>query len=381
MRICLYTETALPKMGGQEFVVDALAREFLELGHEPLVLAPHPRLPLRADDGSLPYPVARHPRFFSTRLFVSWYRWFLLRLFRRWPFDVLHCHGLYPPGYLAALTRRQLGVPVVLTSHGGDIYAGSARLAKPVVNARLRVGLVAADALVAISRFTQQGYERLCPQAQRLVTIPNGVCLKPFVSPAPRPKDLDPDIEAGEYAVFLGRLNRRKGVDVLLLALAEVPANGKVQLVVVGDGDERQALEDQAVCLGLGPRVRFVGARHGGDKTYLLQHALCAVVPSRLWEAFPLVVLESWAAGLPVIASSVPGLMDLVRPGETGALVPPEDPSALAAALRTTFADQPRTRRMGEHARRVAQEYSWRGIALRHLRLYEELRSAARRAA
>src|SRR5207253_10824191 len=106
MRICLYTDTALPKMGGQEMVVDALAREYLALGHEPIVLAPRPRRPLHPQDGDLAYPVVRHPRFFSTRLFVSWYRWFLQRLYRRRPFDVLHCHVIYPPSYLAALSRH-----------------------------------------------------------------------------------------------------------------------------------------------------------------------------------------------------------------------------------------------------------------------------------
>ena len=94
MRICLYTETALPKMGGQEVVVDALARHFQELGHGVMVLAPHPRLPLRARDQALPYPVMRHPRFYSTRRFVSWYHWFLLRLHRTFRPDVLHCHSL-----------------------------------------------------------------------------------------------------------------------------------------------------------------------------------------------------------------------------------------------------------------------------------------------
>ena len=130
MRICLYTETALPKIGGHEMAVDALAREFLALGHEPVVLAPHPRRPLLADDGSLPYPVVRHPRFFSTHWFVSWYRWYLQRLFARQSFDVLHCIGLYPPGYLAALSRHRLNVPVLITSQGGDVYEKNVRLAK-----------------------------------------------------------------------------------------------------------------------------------------------------------------------------------------------------------------------------------------------------------
>src|SRR5260370_33318539 len=121
MRIGLYSETALPKMGGQEFVVDALARQFTSLGHEVVVLASPPRPPWRINDAALPYHVERHPRFIATRRFVNWYSFWLLRCHRRFRFDVLHCHGVYPPGFLASLCRDAMGVPMVITSHGGDI--------------------------------------------------------------------------------------------------------------------------------------------------------------------------------------------------------------------------------------------------------------------
>jgi glycosyltransferase involved in cell wall biosynthesis len=153
MRICLYTDTALPKVGGQELVVDSLARQFQNLGQEVVVLAPHPRGPLQANDRSLPYPVVRHPRFISSRYLVGWYRRWLLQLHRERPFDVLHCHGLYPPGYLGALCRGTLGVPTVITSHGGDMNEGASRLAKSAVQSRQVQAMISADALVAISQF------------------------------------------------------------------------------------------------------------------------------------------------------------------------------------------------------------------------------------
>jgi teichuronic acid biosynthesis glycosyltransferase TuaC len=374
MRICLYTETALPKMGGQEIVVDALARQFLAQGHDPIVLAPHPRLPLRALDDELPYQVVRHPRFLSTRWLVASYGGFLRQLQRRMSFDVLHCHGIYPPAYLAALNRSWLKVPVVVTSHGGDVNPDNVRVKKPVLRARHCQGLRGADALIAISRYTRAGFKALCPDAVNITDIPNGVDLKPFETPAPRSSDCDPAIKPKEYLLFLGRLRHRKGVDVLLHALARVPASGNVQLVVAGDGEIRAQLEALALELSLGERVRFVGQVGGANKIYLLQNALATVVPSRGWEAFGLVVLESHAAGTPVIASDLPGLADNVQDGRTGFLVPPDEPDLLAWRLRQPLAQPDKARHMGRAARRAVQSLSWANVAARHLDLYRWLR-------
>jgi glycosyltransferase involved in cell wall biosynthesis len=376
MRICLYTETALPKIGGQELVVDALARQYQELGHQVVVLAPCPRRPLRTQDACLPYPVVRHLRFFSTRWFVSFYRSSLLRLYRQRPFDVLHCHGLYPSGYLAALCRDRLGVPIVLTSHGGDVREGNIRLNRPVLLRRHLQALRAADALVAISRFTRDNYRRLFPEARRVVDIPNGVDLAPFAERVGRPAELDPGIRSKRYFLFLGRLKKRKGVDLLLEATARLArASNQVQVVIAGPGEERPALEEQGRRLGLGERIRFVGSATGAAKTFLVQNALAVVMPSRQWEAFPLVILESYAAGTPVIGARVPGLDDLVSPNQTGWQVPAESPDELARAMQAAWDDPIQTAVLGERARAMAQAYSWRAIALRHLTLYEKLRS------
>jgi teichuronic acid biosynthesis glycosyltransferase TuaC len=373
MRICLYTDTALPKMGGQEIVVDALARQFLALGHQPIVFAPRPRkLSIRGE--AYPYEVVRHPRFFSTQYFISWYRYFLARHFRNQPFDILHCHGIYPPSYLASLLGEQLPVPVVVTSHGGDVYEHNVRLQKPAIVERCIEGLRSADALVAISRFTREGFARLCPEsAARIVDIPNGVHVAASTERVPAPPDAHFRLPAQSYAAFVGRLKYRKGVDVLLQALARTPANGHVQLAIVGDGEERAALEILSDQLDLTDRVRFCGAVTGPAKAYLLQNARFGVVPSRQWESFGLVVLEGYASGLPMIATDLPGLTDLIHPEKTGLIVPPEEPESLAVALERMFFDDALVQRMSTRARQIVQQYDWSNIARRHLALYEKL--------
>jgi glycosyltransferase involved in cell wall biosynthesis len=249
-------------------------------------------------------------------------------------------------------------------------------LHKPGIRQRYQQAIRSADALIAISRFTEEGYRRLVPEAQNIVPLPNGVHLDTFAARHDPPLGLDADVVAGRYLLCLGRLSRRKGVDVLLEALARMgDAGAGYPLVVAGDGDERAALEQLAARLSLGSRVRFVGAVGGAGKSWLLQNAALLCLPSRDWEAFPLVVLEGYAAGCPIVASRISGLMDLVSPGETGWLVEPESPGDLAATLVEALADS-------SHLQR-AQQYDWSAVAGRHLELFQRLIAggAARRAA
>lgn len=375
MRICLYTNSALPKLGGQEAVVDALAREFLALGHQPVVLAPRPRLPLRPRDQRLPYPVLRHPRFLSTKVGVQLYRRWLIAAHRRHRFDVLHCHDVYPSGYLAALSQPQLGIPTLITSHGGDVRPGNVRLSKPGLRSRFVLAIQKAEVLISIGSFTTEGFVALGADDSRIVLIPNGVHADEFAQPVARPSQLNPRIQPASYLLFLGRLSPRKGVDLLLSALQL--AGPTVHAVIAGSGAEEAAIQQRIEQQRLQTRVHLVGRVEGQAKTYLLQNALAVVMPSRGWEAFPLVVLESYAAGRPVIGTNIPGLADVVQHQQTGLLVPAESPSALAAAMRELVDDPPHADRMGHAARAIAQQHDWRHIAHRHLSLYQRLIDAA----
>ena len=371
MRICLYTGSALPKLGGQEAVVDALARHLQRLGHEPTVLAPRPRLPLRPRDAEVPYPVLRHPRFYSTHHLVGWYRAFLLRAHRHRRFDVIHCHDAYPTGYVAALCKPATGVPLVITSHGGDVRAGNARLSKPGLRPRFLRAVAAADALVCIGRFTREAFLALGATDRQLIDIPNGVDPDPTADAA-RPAHLDPAIVPGRYLLFLGRLAHRKGIDTLLKALSLLPPAGGVELVIAGSGDLRAAIEQDVRERQLGERVQLVGRVAGAEKAYLLRNAMAVVMPSRGWEAFPLVVLEAYAAGRPVVASAVAGLEDLVTP-ETGLLVPPDSPTDWAAAMGSVRSEDGWRTGAGTAARAAAAGYEWDAIARRHVELYAGL--------
>ena len=179
------------------------------------------------------------------------------------------------------------------------------------------------------------------------------------------------------YLLFVGRLRIRKGVEVLLEALGDLrrrfPSVPSASLRIAGDGEHRQRLERKAAELGLGSSVVFLGTCGAARVRTLLEGASALVVPS-IYEGMPLVVLEAMEAGVPVVASRVSGIPEVVVDG-TGWLVPPEDPAALAGALAEVLADPDEARRRGEAGRRrVGEHYrpavaaaAWRAEVIREV--------------
>lgn len=156
--------------------------------------------------------------------------------------------------------------------------------------------------------------------------------------------------------LFVGRLRIRKGVEVLLRALALLKGDGRMpRLRIVGEGEHRQAIERAAVRFAVRDQVDFLGRRGPGEIRWLLERSAALVVPS-IYEGMPLVVLESMVAGVPVVASRVSGIPEVVLDPETGWLVPPEDPAALARALGELLADPEGARRRGASGRRRLEE-------------------------
>ncbi|HTQ79709.1 MAG TPA: glycosyltransferase, partial [Thermoanaerobaculia bacterium] len=178
------------------------------------------------------------------------------------------------------------------------------------------------------------------------------------------------ETEGAHAFLFVGRLRIRKGVEVALHALdllrrrsPDARVAGDLRLQVAGDGEHRTALAALAAELGLGEAVAFLGRADAARVRALLARARALVVPS-IYEGMPLVILEAMAAGVPVVASAVSGIPEVVVDGETGWLVPAEDPAALAAALAAVLADPAEAARRGAAGRgRVAERFSPRAAA------------------
>jgi glycosyltransferase involved in cell wall biosynthesis len=270
--------------------------------------------------------------------------------------DIVHTHLVHADVY-GGVAAKLRGTRLVSTKHNDDPFRlGPFR--------HVERGLVRlADRIVAITdalrRFT---VDRVGAPADKVQTIHYGL----DDLPAPWGEN-PPDDVPREARVLLAvaRLTRQKGLDVAVRALATLPDD--TVLVVLGEGPERPALEQLALDVGAERRVFLPG--RVPDVAAWLRRASVLVHPAR-WEGFGLGVLEAMLAELPVVASRVSSLPELVLDGRTGLLVPPEDPPALAAAVVQAL-EQPGLGRAGRNHARA--EFSVARMADRTVALYRAL--------
>lgn len=239
--------------------------------------------------------------------------------------DVLHGHGAKGGAYarLAALALKAFGRPVraYYTPHGGSLHFDPKSIEGRVYLGLERVLARVTDGVIFESAYSERIYrERIGLGTTPARVIPNGLGAADFMTPAPSKMLAD--------FLFVGELRDLKGVDVLLEALAIVNRELPVRAVIVGSGPDGERFQALARDLGLSSRVEFTGAL---PARAAFDRGRCLVVPSRA-ESFPYVVLEAAAAGLPIIATDVGGIPEIVH-GTTTRLIPPGDASALAAAM------------------------------------------------
>ncbi|WP_243311787.1 glycosyltransferase family 4 protein [Fundidesulfovibrio agrisoli] len=289
----------------------------------------------------------------------------MARRFR--PDAVLAYFGI-PCGPPAWLVKAFGGTPYVVSLRGGDVpgfqpydLAAMHRLTGPLIRLLWRkAGAVVANSggLAALARRFEPGLE--------YPVIPNGADTALF---HPRSGERAP----GPVRLFFhGRLVYQKGLDILLAALGDMAA-APFELHLAGDGPMRPELEQQASSLGIRDKIFFHGWMRRPELARALRGADLFVFPSRD-EGMPNAVLEAMASGLPVVASAIAGSEELVLPGLTGRLVPPEDAPALAAALAPLLTDIPLLETMGAAGReRVERHYSWASAASRYLELCARL--------
>lgn len=299
-------------------------------------------------------------------------------------FDVVHCHGVFWPeiSYWAIRHSRSVNLITFLTA-GFKIHTSGAGLFRLLFKNQL----AKIHGRIAISRRARQAAEPYVSGEFRI--IPCGIDLNRF---KPRDKgiegqrdkvtdtrSLDPSIprSTGPPAIlFLGRLDARKGIEVLLHALPEVLRSvPDTRLTVAGRGPMERTARQLADRLGVAASVDFLGAVPQEDMPRLYAGCDVYCAPGLGGETLGIVLLEAMASGAPVVASRIPGYDETIQDGVNGILTPPADPEALSAALVKVLLDKSLRERLSAAGLERAHEYAWPKVAQRTLDFYRELMS------
>ncbi|HEX2040864.1 MAG TPA: glycosyltransferase family 4 protein [Acidimicrobiales bacterium] len=360
MRIGLVCPYSLTIPGGVQGQVLGLARALREQGHEARVLAPCDGPP--PDGGVTPLgdsiPFASNGSVAPLALDVPC-ALRTVRALRDEAFDVVHLHEPLCPGpTLTALLAAPH--PLVGTFHRAGA-SRSYRMFGPLVRRlvdRLDARVVVSEDACRTALDAHPGpYEELF----------NGIEVERFAKAAPYPG-------RGRTVFFVGRHEPRKGLAVLLDALALLPPD--VRLWVAGEGP--QTAELRARTDG-DPRVEWLGRIDDAEVAARLRGADLFCAPSLHGESFGVVLLEAMAAGTPIVAGDLPGYRNVARPDQHAVLVPPGDPAALAAGIRRVLDDGRLAARLVAAGEIRAAEFSMERLAVRYVELYEAVATSTTR--
>lgn len=293
----------------------------------------------------------------------------LVRLLRSQQPDVVHGFMVHA-NLLARLVRPLAPVPVLICSARNTNEGGRFR----EVLYRLTDHLC--DITTQVSQTGLERYIRIkAVPPYKIRYIPNGIDVDRFRPDPEVRKRMREELGLGDAFVWLavGRFDPQKDYPNMLRAFSQViKEHPDTLLIIVGDGPVRQAMEELASNLGLKDRVRFLGIRRDIAE---VMNAADGYVISSSWEGMPNVLLEASTTGLPIVATDVGGNRDVVKDVETGFLVPPKDPGALAGAmLRLMGLSEEERRQMGEKGRRyIEATYSIDRVVAMWEELYKEL--------
>jgi phosphatidylinositol alpha-1,6-mannosyltransferase len=348
-----------------------------------------------ASDARFPQPVdrvgIRATRLRTLQGLALW-TWRAAALARRWRPGFAWCAELKPSGYPARWLSVRHGVPYGVIVHGTELLLLDAKIRRSAFKRRTAGSLLGhAAVVVANSRWTADLARGVLESlarpdlAARVEVVPLGTTPSHF-----RP-GVDPTavraaygLAGGPWLLTVARLDWHKGIDTVIKALPAVrAAHPGARYAIAGVGERRPHFERLAAEAGLGDAVRFLGAVPDADLPALYNAADLYVGASRryelLVEGFGIALVEASACGLAVVGGRSGGVPDAVRDGETGLLVDPDDPLAVAAGINRLLGDPELRRRFGAAGRRAVETYyNWDRVAADLIRIDAAFRTPAR---
>jgi phosphatidyl-myo-inositol alpha-mannosyltransferase len=374
LRVGLVTPYSWTVPGGVNHHIEHLAAELDARGHETWIIAPVGALtPRRRTLDSRRQPWAEHFIPMGTampvpsngsRSYLGINPRVVLRMdraVRYGRFDVLHVHEPGVPGVSLAAVFLATS-PIVATFHAAlESSFGYEHMAW-----LCRMGMNRIDVRIAVSEAAREFPARLHPGDYRV--IPNGVTVEMYA----------PAIGAAKVkgrVLFIGRAEPRKGLRVLLEAFVRLRSRVPEATLVIAGASRRQVVEEART--GFGTSLDLAGVEPLGwvadeEKVAQLGEAEVLCAPSLAAESFGIVLAEGMAAGVPVVASDLPGYRAVLQEGVAGRLVPRGDPVALSGALETLLGDEKERRRLAAAGLVAAADLSWRRVTDEIVKAYEE---------
>lgn len=284
-------------------------------------------------------------------------------------FDLVHTHQALWEAVAAGLAKLRLsGAPTLVQPASSGHYGEAEELARTRGWRLLRRAILRNSAFAAISADIERQWLALGVPPERMVRMASGVDGVHF---QPGPSAIENRLPPRPRVLFTGRLHPQKNLTTLLEAWPAVVARTEAHLVLVGGGDWREPLLQRARELGISEHVHLVGAV--GDTAEYLRAADVFVLPS-VAEGMSNSLLEAMATALPCLASNIGGNTDLLTQGETGLLLPADDPEAWSEAIRGVLCDRAFATCLGAAARkRIEEEFSLGVVVDRYLELYRRL--------
>jgi phosphatidylinositol alpha-mannosyltransferase len=367
VKIALVSPYDYPYPGGVTEHVRSLAEQFLLRGHDVHVIAPSSTDPASLPDQPVIHRVGRPmsiPANGSVARITLPVRGYVQvkHLLAYQGYDIVHLHEPLMPALPLTVLHHSPAVNVG-TFHAFGRSNIAYFYAKPVLKPLFK----RLHGKIAVSSSARDFVAQRFPDEYRV--IPNGIDYHRFATPVePLPRFEDDRLDV----LFVGRLEKRKGLEYLLRAWPRVQqAVPSARLIVVGAG-RRLTKYRQWVERHGWHDVHFVGHVSPDDLVRYYQTSDLFCAPSTGQESFGIVLLEAMAAGRPIVASRIPGYAEVLEHGREGLLVPPRVPSALATALTTLLLDADRRQAMSAHGRTKAQAFDWTRVAERVLNFYEE---------
>jgi L-malate glycosyltransferase len=347
MRVCILGQYP-PHIGGVSSHTYLLSHELKERGDEVYVLTyPHPEV---EDVDGVKVETAFAPNIKGLRGFFFFISSFfkLISMVRHYNIELIHAHFLLPPGLIGVGVGKILGKKTAVTAHGSDLLIQSEN---PILKALIKLVISKTDYMLVVNKTLKDKALELGVNPEKVYVTPNAVDIIKF---NPQNKELPSGIKISQdkpVILFVGNLVFQKGVEYLLESKKLM--NCDVQLLIVGDGQLRPKLEKKVEDDEI-QDVIFVGARRDIDK--IMPSADLFVLPS-VSEGFPISILEALASGLPVVATKVGGISEVVDES-VGLIVKPSNPQELAMAMDKILGNRKLKNSMSTNAREHALKYS-----------------------